>query len=307
MKNPLFMSTVALGIMASINSYIFAGTGAIKNTLEGEDRIYQWRYGNIFYKVRGEGEKILLLHNIHQGASSFEWINNFSVMSEHFRVYAPDLPGFGRSEKVKRGYRAKLYVKLIFDFIDSVIKDECSVIASGLSSIYAIRNGTLYPRKIKSLFLIDPPALERGKKSEIIELLTYQILSSPVLGRSIYNLMTSKLFIRNFLKTEVYSKTVTGDMVNYYHMAGHQQGSELFYPSFICGLLNMNVSEEFKHLNQEITVLFGKETDYYDRMNILKKLNPAVKFKIFKNCKILPHEENAGDFNKFIEESSTVS
>lgn len=302
MKNPLFMSTAALGIMASINSYIFSGARTVKNALEGEDRIYQWRYGNIFYKVRGEGEKILLLHNIHQGASSFEWRNNFAVLSEKFRVYAPDLPGFGQSEKLKRGYRAKLYVKLIFDFIDSVIKDECSVIASGLTSIYAIRNGSLCPKKIKSLFLIDPPVLKTGTKSEIIELMTYQLLSSPVIGKSIYNLMTSKLFIRNFLKTEVYSKPVTGDMVNYYHMAGHQKGSELFYPSFICGLLNLNVSEEFKHLHQKITVLYGEETSYSDRMKILKTLNPGVIFKIFEDCKILPHEENHEGFNKFIEE-----
>lgn len=302
MKHPLFMSTVALAIMASINSYIFAGIRTGRHALEGEDRTYRWRYGNIFYKVRGEGKKILLLHNIHQGASSFEWNNNFSLLAEKFRVYAPDLPGFGQSEKLKRGYRAKLYVKSIFDFIDSVIEDECSVIASGLSSIYAIRNGSLCPGKIKSLFLIDPPALNMEKKSEIIELMTYQFVSSPVIGRTIYNLMTSKLFIRNFLKTEVYSKPVTGDMVNYYHIAGHQKGSDLFYPSFICGLLNMNVSEEFKHLNQEITVLFGKETDYYDRMKILKNLNPSVRVKIFEHCKILPHGENAGEFNKFIEE-----
>ncbi len=301
MKNPLFMSTVALGIIASINSYIFAGTRPTRHVLEGEDRIYQWRYGNIFYKVRGEGEKILLLHNIHQGASSFEWNNNFSALAEKFRVYAPDLPGFGQSEKFKKGYRAKLYIKSIFDFIDSVVKDECSIIASGLSSIYAIRNGSLCPKKIKSLFLIDPPVMNMGKKSEIIEFMTYQVASSPVIGRTIYNIMTSKLFIRNFLKTEVYSKPVTGDMVNYYHMAGHQKGSELFYPSFLCGLLNIDVSEEFKYLNQKITVLFGKETDYYDRMNILKKLNPGVKVKIFENCKILPHGEHAGEFNKFIE------
>lgn len=302
MKNPLFMSTAALGIMASINSYIFSGTRGVKNALEGEDRIYQWRYGNIFYKVRGEGKKILLLHNIHQGASSFEWRNNFSLLSEKFRVYAPDLPGFGQSEKLKRGYRAKLYVKSIFDFIDHIIKDECSIIASGLSSIYAIRNGSLYPKKIKSLFLIDPPVLNKEIKSEIIELMTYQLLSSPVIGRSIYNLMTSKLFIRNFLKTEVYSKPVTGDMVNYYHMAGHQKGSELFYPSFICGLLNLNVSDEFKHLNQEIMVLFGEETSHSKRMERLKSLNQRVIFKIFEHCKILPHEEDPEGFNRFIKE-----
>ena len=64
----------------------------------------------------------------------------------------------------------------------------------------------------------------------------------------------------------------------------------------------MNVSEEFKHLTQEITVLFGKETDYYDRMKTLKKLNPAVRIKIFEHCKILPHGENAEGFNRFIEE-----
>ncbi len=37
-------------------------------------------------------------------------------------------------------------------------------------------------------------------------------------------------------------------------------------------------------------------------MKTLKNLNPAVKVKIFEHCKILPHGENAEEFNKFIEE-----
>ena len=46
----------------------------------------------------------MLLHGIYAGASSFEFRRIFDALATHFRVFAPDLPGFGLSARPARLY-----------------------------------------------------------------------------------------------------------------------------------------------------------------------------------------------------------
>ena len=49
----------------------------------------------------GAGDPVILLHGL--GASSYSWRFAFVELSRHYEVFAPDLPGFGRSDK-PRGF-----------------------------------------------------------------------------------------------------------------------------------------------------------------------------------------------------------
>ena len=300
-----FYTGTALGILASINSYISARTPALKSVLQGEEKYYKWSYGDIFYKVRGEGKNILLLHGIYPGGSSFEWIKNFNYLSKKFRVYAPDLVGFGKSAKLKKSYRANLYVKLIFEFIDDVIDGECIIIGSSLCSSYSVRVASLNSNKISHLILVSPPAWDRPQKPEILNFLTYQLLSLPVVGTSIYNTFSSRFITRYNLENNVYSnkEAVTRDMINQYHVSSHQKGAANLFPSLATELLNLNVAEDFKTLGQHIWVLLGKKikTPPTRTVEKLKILNSNTRYKLFDNCGLMPHCESSEEFNKFIE------
>jgi len=302
-KKLLYTGT-ALGLMASINSYISARTPAIESVIEGEDKCYKWKYGDIFYKVKGRGKNILLLHGIYPGASSFEWRKNFSPLAEYFRVYAIDFIGFGKSGKLKRGYRANLYVKLIFEFLEDIIEGDCLLISSSLSCAYAVKNASLNQSKIPELVLICPEPWDSRKKSELVQLLTYQLLSVPVIGTSLYNTITSKLITRYRLERETYSNRefVTRDMINQYHICSHQKGAGYFFPSLITGLLDLNVTEDFRALKQNIWLCLGKDIKIPPTRTVEKlvKLNRNVKYKLFDNAGLLPHNEKADEFNKFI-------
>ncbi|HPZ09545.1 MAG TPA: alpha/beta fold hydrolase [Candidatus Eremiobacteraeota bacterium] len=307
-KRFLFL-TGALGLMASINSYIFANTPKMKCFPETDEKYYDWKEGDVFYKVKGEGKKILLLHGIYFGASSFEWRKNFLPLAEKFKVYSIDLIGFGKSAKIRRGYRSNLYVKLIFEFIDEIIRDECYIVATSLTCNYAIRTAILYQKLVKGLFLIGPLlTYKRTGNFELMELLYYQLLGTPVIGTSIYNIMTSKAFIRNFLEGQIYSNSdlVTRELVNHYYMLSHQKGSEYFFPSLMTGLLELNVKEDLRNLPQSIFVLLGKKLDVPPSRIVkeMKNLNPKIKFNIFENSKLFPHDEQSEEFNKFIIQST---
>src|SRR5216683_400582 len=108
-----------LGAMALINRLTISQAGELNTVLTGEEKRYPWKYGDVFYQVKGprEGKPLVLIHGFGPGASSFEWRKNMDVLAEQFRVYALDLLGFGLSDRPEIEYTAETYIDLIGDFL----------------------------------------------------------------------------------------------------------------------------------------------------------------------------------------------
>ena len=108
------------------------------SALGGQSNIYDWREGSIVYKTAGEdrgGVPVVLIHSIGAGISSFMWRKNFDVLARDFRVYAPDLLGFGFSDKPAGvSFSADLYVDLVADFISDVAGSPVNLIAASLGA-----------------------------------------------------------------------------------------------------------------------------------------------------------------------------
>ena len=93
--------------LSVLSAFIFTITVAIRHLLEtpmnlesplpGEAHYYKWKHGYIFYKVLGESKSasLLLLHSPGLAASSYEMRSILEPLAQHYRVYAPDLIGFG--------------------------------------------------------------------------------------------------------------------------------------------------------------------------------------------------------------------
>ena len=57
---------------------------------------------NIHYIELGDGFPLLLLHG---GANDWRgWEKNIKTLAQHYRVIAPDIVGFGKSDKSKSVY-----------------------------------------------------------------------------------------------------------------------------------------------------------------------------------------------------------
>src|SRR5581483_6830314 len=129
-----------LGALAIFNKMTESMAGELDTVLAGEERRYPWKYGDMFYEVKGapEAKPLLLIHSFWPGASSFEWRKNVDVLAEHFRVYTLDLLGFGLSDHPAIDYEAELYTDLLHDFIREVIGQPTIVVAHGLTCSFII-------------------------------------------------------------------------------------------------------------------------------------------------------------------------
>ncbi len=104
-------SIVRLLGLSAMAAFIVAGVVALRHMLEtpqplesllpGEAHLYRWKHGHIFYKLAGKPDAppLLLLHTPELAASAYEMRGIMTLLAADFRVYAPDLLGFGLSDR----------------------------------------------------------------------------------------------------------------------------------------------------------------------------------------------------------------
>ncbi len=121
-RKAAWLAALGFGVPAVVNLAVASRRKELTNALPGPSESYDWPLAKIRYYVHGEGRPLLLVHGIGAGSSAYEWRHNFETLSRDFRVFAPDLPGFGRSDRRDLDYTADLYVLALFDFLRDVVK-----------------------------------------------------------------------------------------------------------------------------------------------------------------------------------------
>lgn len=293
---------LATGIIYVINRLIFA-TAVLKNLLKSSaDNYYNWRFGKVYYKKKGHGSPVLLIHDLTVYSSAYEWNKVVNELAETHTVYAIDLLGCGRSEKPRITYTNYLYVQLIADFIKNVIGEKADVIASGYSGSFTVLASYTNPEFISKIILINPPSLASlnkvpSKRSKLYKF----ILEFPIFGTLIYNIKTCQSNIQ-LLFTEKYLYnpfSVTPEMVDTYYEAAHKSlsNSKFLLSSLVAGYTNNNITHALKEINQSVTILYCEgENDSEKIAESYTTCNPAIESCMLKHAKHLPQLETPGKF-----------
>jgi pimeloyl-ACP methyl ester carboxylesterase len=114
---------------------------------------------NVHYYTAGEGEPVLVIHGGAGDARS--WWGNIQELSQKYRVYAPDLPGYGSSQPLDGNY----YIPELSDFINKFTKflnlKKFTVIGHSMGGGIALNFALKFPAKIKKLVLVSSLGLGR--------------------------------------------------------------------------------------------------------------------------------------------------
>jgi pimeloyl-ACP methyl ester carboxylesterase len=297
MLKKLLWAGVAVGAAAMINAAIFQRTPPLMYRQKGgQAKWLPLPDGDIAYEVAGEGKPLLLLHAIGAGCSAFEWRHVFGPLSETRQVFAPDLLGFGKSDKPKITYTAETYLDLIADFIEQAIGQKTDIIASSLSAAFAVALAQRRPELVDKLILVCPTGLEAlSAPLQPSGKAIATALSLPVLGASLYNLITSRMGLRQYLKMRVYAspEPVDDALVTHFHHAAHQPGGDRVLPYFLGGYLNCNIVDALAALPEAPKLLWGaaaSETPIAQSEAFLD-VRPDAQLVVLNNVGGLPHDE----------------
>jgi len=299
-----------LGSLALINKVTEQMAGELDTVLNGEERRYPWKYGDIFYKVKGaQGAKpLVLIHGFGPGTSSYEWRKNIDALSTQFRVFALDLLGFGLSERPPMDYDAELYADLLSDFITEVVGTSAIVVAHGATSAYAIVAAYRRPQLFERLVLISPPpAILEEAYPGISDALVKRLLSLPIVGQFIYNLLTSRRAIRRFYDKQGYHNPglVTDELVEYLYTTAHQPGSRFATAALLGKYLHLDVLEPLARLQMPVVTVWGRESagtghDSAQAGAAFTRVNKQVEVYVFDKCRQHLQDEQARQLNSLL-------
>lgn len=300
----IFITSLAvLNAIYLINTFIFEKSEKKKNA-KIKHYNYESKHGKINYITKGEGSPILLIHCMGIGASYFEWKNNIDFLSKRYKVYAIDLIGFGNSDKPKISYSAYLYVQLINEFISNVIKSPANVIANSNSAALTVMAYTFDKSLYKKLLLISPTGLNNEQPSND-DHWSKALFESPIIGTSIYNMLSSKYLIRKFLKENVYdySNIINNKDIELYNYFSHVGGigNKYVISALMTKYLNIDIEKQIRNIDIPTKIVWGENNKLNSISNINIDditLNKNITFDVFENTMMFPHLENTKIFNK---------
>lgn len=121
-------------------------------------------FGNVdtHYRVFGEGPPLLLVHGLM--TSSHWWRYVFEALGNHFRLYAPDLPGAGETEKIiDAEYTPRSVAEWIGAFQRIVEIRGCPVIGNSLGSYICMWLALRDPDAISRLVNVHSPGIPTAR------------------------------------------------------------------------------------------------------------------------------------------------
>jgi pimeloyl-ACP methyl ester carboxylesterase len=288
-----------LGVTAAANRLLAARAGALEPALPGRQRSYRWRGFDVAYTEAGDLDDpdLVLLHGIHAAASSREFAGVFDRLSEEYHVVAPDLPGFGRSDRPAVAYTASLYERFVREFLADVA-DEPTVVASSLTGSYAALAAEEVP--VERLLLVCPTA-DTGPRRPWLR----RLLRTPVVGTGVFNLVVSRPSLAWFDRRDAYADRgrATESVLDYQWRTAHQPNARLAPASFVGGYLDpdVNLDAVLREVDASVMLAWGRDATItsleYGR---LLADRADVRLVVFDDARLLPHDEHPAAFTELV-------
>ena len=305
-------ATGAVGSLALANWLTHVGLREPENALRGADALYPWTEGTIHYTARGRGEPMLLLHDLRPGSSAYEYRAVFAPLAERYRVFAPDLLGYGQSGRPATRYTPQLYVALIEDLLRQVLgatDQPAHIVAAGRSAPYVVLAAAARPQLFRSLTLIEPTGLteDADERNALMPQFARALLRTPLLGESAYNLIVSRWGLRLALRRRLASASeeaepLSDDVIDQQYAVAHQPGARFAPADALArghGAEAREVAEAFAALDAPTLLVWGQRdpTRPASEARALRRTHPDTQLRIFPTG-AMPHIEAPDAFTR---------
>ena len=246
------------------------------------------------YLEKGEGFPVVLVHGI--GQSLYTWRNNIDALSEHLHVYAPDLLGYGYSDKPDIGYTIGDHANMILAFMDALRIEKAYIIGFGSGGTFALDFMIRNPERVEKAVLISPGGLTKNHPFFV------RMLDNSFFG-NIFIRMLNQSTVRRLLEDTFFDQTFVADrIVEQYSqplMSGEERSVLL---RSIRAYDDAGVLENLRLIEHEVLLYWG-EDDKWHVPAMVDLFHTALKnseIATIRNCGHMLHEEKFEKFNKTV-------
>ncbi len=229
------------------------------------------RAGTMAYRQAGAGDPVVLIHGI--PTNSGLWRNIMAILAEDFAVYAPDMIGYGASDKPKdQDLSVAAQADYLADFMDAVGIEAAHLvghdIGGGVVQIFTVRN----PDRARKLVLIDSIAYDSWPEPGIAR------LKEPVWDEIMQRLDIAKGFRKGLEQGMVHTEKITDDLVNQYADPFRDLEGRLAYLRAARALDNrdtLDIADKIEAIDKPVLILWG-ENDIFQKVEYGQRLANAL-------------------------------
>ncbi|MBP7687388.1 MAG: alpha/beta hydrolase [Thermoflexales bacterium] len=258
----------------------------------------------VYYEKAGAGDvPIVLVHGF--GASSFSWRNNLRPIAEAgYTVYAPDMRGFGLSDKSWDGTMAHAaQADRLAAFMDAVGIDRAVLAGNSMGGNIIAHFALKYPDRVRGLIFVDAAIFTGAPNAAVVS----TILEFPPIRRwgqhAVRFLLADDTRNADTIKSAWYDPAKLSDDV----LIGYRRA--LRTPDWDLGLLAMSrdsgqndISGRLAEITAPTLIIWGEHDTWINPANG-PRLQQAIadsKLIVIPQAGHVPHEEQPEEFNQLV-------
>ena len=263
--------------------------------------------GPVTVYVAGNGPPLLLIHSVNAAASAAEVRPLYEHYARSRQVYAPDLPGFGLSDRSERAYVPRLMTDALLAVVAAIRArtgtGPIDALALSLSCEFLARAAVESPAWFRTLALVSPTGFRgrgtyrepRGTQRGSPKV--YAFLRKSGLGPLLFRGLARPKVIRYFLRRTWGSERIDETLWRYDVLSVRRPGAELAPLYFLSGqLFSADVHTLYEELKVPVWMTHGVRGDFTDyRQSTLVADRPNWKLKTYPTG-AFPHFEATAEF-----------
>ncbi len=261
-----------------------------------------------FWQAGDQGPTLVLVHGIGGFVETFAY--TVHVLAAHYRVFALDLVGFGKSDKPAIDYSVPMLARFVRQFAEAVGIEQMHLIGHSMGGAVAMQVAMQFPQQVQSLVLVSSAGL--GKQAA----LALRIATLPWLGEYLLRPGRRESTIAGLQSIFLDPQKVTEEMIDISHELAHQPGA---LASFLATLRSMGtilggkpsflnpIRQALGTIHVPVLVIWGRQDPTipvrYAQMAMTGFRD--VRLHLFEQCGHLPQLEYPEQFNRLVGEFLT--
>jgi 4,5:9,10-diseco-3-hydroxy-5,9,17-trioxoandrosta-1(10),2-diene-4-oate hydrolase len=255
-----------------------------------------------FWALGDAGKTVVLLHGL--GDCLETWIHNIDAIAEHYRVYAIDLVGYGRSDKPSVAYSGEYFAQFVNGFLETQGIHLCALVGNSMGGGVGLRFAIQFPDKVEKLVL--EASVGFGEEISIY----LRLATLPFVGELLFRV--SRKTVTQILNRCAYDPTrISDDWVERVYQMLAIPGAKKAILSTLrtsCNFWGIRrealrpISDNLSPLTVPTLILWGRE----DRVlplahaRVAERKIPNAQLHIFESCGHVPHLERPKEFNRVV-------
>lgn len=258
------------------------------------------------YWEAGVGDQVVVL--VHGGGldnARLSWELLIPELAKNLRVIAPDMPGYGQSDKPDLVYDLDFYGKFFPEFVDALEIKQTALVGISMGGAVSLGYTLQYPERVNKLVLVDSYGLQRKtpfhKLSYLfvnipgVRALTYwSIKSRPMIRYSLKMILKRPGSVTDELVEKVYQQLLIPGVTRAF---SDFQNAELTWDG-----LKTVYMDRLGEIEAKTLIIHG-EKDTLVPMEASREAHELIKsseFKIMAGCGHWPQRDNPEEFNQLV-------